>query len=141
MKIIIVKFTNMIMPAIFKLRHDVFVIEQKVPLDLEIDKYDKEAEHIAVIANNIIVGTLRIVNKKKCVKIGRLAVEKKQRKKGIGTKMMKVAIAHVIKKGIKTIKLDAQIAVLEFYKKLGFVEEGKIFLDAGIKHITMKLNL
>jgi predicted GNAT family N-acyltransferase len=137
-KIVEINSAAELMTAAHALRHEVFVIEQHVPAELEIDQYDKLASHLVAFSGHHVVGTLRIVIDGTAAKIGRLAVSADARKNGIGTKLMEFAAAAVAQRGIKTIVLNAQYAARHFYTKLGYNEEGKVFSDAGIPHICMK---
>ena len=98
-KILTIIGTSKHMSDIFKLRHEVFVIEQNVPVELEIDEFDEKAIHIIAIIGNKIMGTLRILKLEDHIKIGRVAVKKPMRGLGIGTKMMEKAMSHAKKMG------------------------------------------
>src|SRR5262245_25186923 len=87
------------MLAVYALRHEVFVIEQNVPVELEIDEYDASATHLAAMANREIVGTLRIVALGQLAKIGRMAVSAGFRRKGIARQLMRVAEAIACNQG------------------------------------------
>ena len=126
------------MTAAHALRHEVFVIEQHVPAELEIDQYDKLASHLVALSDYHVVGTLRIITDGTAAKIGRLAVSAGARKNGIGTKLMEFAAAALAQRGIKKIVLNAQHTARHFYTKLGYMEEGEAFSEAGIPHICMK---
>ena len=123
------------------LRLEVFVNEQGVPEELEIDELDLTAQHFIAINDNHIAGTLRLVFKGKIAKLGRLAVAKQERKKGIATQLIKNAEQFCQQRHIDKIRLGAQVSVKAFYRKLGYREEGEIFMDAGIPHIYMLKNL
>jgi len=117
------------------IRHEVFVKEQNVPLELEIDGLDTECYHVlAFDENNNPVGTARMM---KDGHIGRVAVLKKQRGLGIGLMMMNKLMEEAGSLGIKEVCLDAQVNVIEFYKRQGFSEIGEVFMDAGIEHKRM----
>lgn len=120
----------------FALREQVFVTEQGVPKELEIDMLDDIATHVIAINGAEILACGRVVALDNFMKIGRLVVKKEFRGKGIGKELM----SHLIKLATnteKTIKLDAQLQAINFFKKLGFIAESDIFLDAGIEHVTM----
>lgn len=123
-----------------QVREAVFVGEQNVPLELERDEHDADALHLLAIHTdtNEPVGTARIVDKGNGVaKIGRVAVLPAFRGLGIGDALMNAAIetAHTLK--FAAMVLDAQLPVIAFYERFGFVAEGDIFLDAGIQHRRM----
>ncbi len=124
---------------VFKIREIVFVKEQNVPLNRDRDEFDDVAKHVLVLYNNKPVGCARIrfINKK--AKLERIAILKKYRGKGFGKKILDYLIKYCKKKNIKNIMMDAQYYLRDYYKKLGFNPRGKIFMDAGIKHIRMHL--
>jgi predicted GNAT family N-acyltransferase len=127
--------------AVKKLRHEVFVDELHVPKHLEIDEGDAAARHLCVSLNEQLVGTLRILVFGHCATIGRVAVADKFRRQGIGTAMMKYAINGCRGQGLHHIKLGSQLYISGFYKSLGFKCSGNEYLDAGIPHIPMELEL
>lgn len=128
--------------AAVDLRIKVFVGEQKVPLEMEIDEYDRTALHLlARDENQAAVGTLRIVIKGGEGKIGRVAVAAAYRHRGIGTEMMRLAVEHCRAQDLAAVVLDAQAYIVPFYQSLGFLPEGETFMDAGIPHVRMRLAL
>ncbi len=141
MKIVEVKSKDLLDKA-YNLRYEVFVREQNVPVEIERDKYDEIANHVLAIDENSgeYVGYGRLVIKDKIAKIGRVAVKKSYRNKGYGSKicMELINIAH--RASIDDIRLNSQLEVAGFYKKLGFKEYGDTFMEANIKHIAMKLH-
>lgn len=122
---------------VLMLRMNVFVTEMKVPEGLELDEYDIHATHLSVRESIRTIGTLRLVVTGDNVKIGRFAIDSEYRRRGIGTKMMLETFHWCQQKGISQICLDSQTYITSFYKSLGFVEQGDIFMDAGIPHILM----
>jgi predicted GNAT family N-acyltransferase len=121
----------------FALRNRVFVREQGVPEAMESDGDDQRALHFLAFVGRRAVGTARIVLRGGSAKIGRMAVLKSQRKKGIGTKLLKRAIATAHRQGARRIYLHAQVAVIDFYGAAGFRCAGPIFQEAGIAHRKM----
>lgn len=124
--------------AALELRHKVFVIEQGVPEDLEIDEDDPTATHFVAIHEGEIAGTLRVVFKPEHVKICRVAICRERRGLGIARYMMIFAIDYCKALGVDRFYLAAQVDKLGFYEKLGFVPFGPQFMDAGIPHMAMK---
>jgi predicted GNAT family N-acyltransferase len=126
--------------AAMRIRFEVFVDEQGVPAELEADEFDEAALHL-LAANSIDgqpVGTARVLDKGGGVaKIGRVAVRKEYRGKGVGEALMRRAMEAARARGMTTAILDAQLPVIPFYERLGFVAEGPIFDDAGIPHRRM----
>jgi predicted GNAT family N-acyltransferase len=119
----------------------VFVEEQKVPPWEEMDHYDEEATHYLVEDGLVAAATARIVDKGERVgKIGRVAVLKEYRGSGVGSRLMEHVLADNRERFCCLI-LDAQVQVIPFYERLGFAAGGDVFLDAGIEHRAMSLNL
>lgn len=123
---------------VFALRCEVFVVEQGVPRELELDELDRAATHLAAIRDDEVVGTLRILQYEGAAKVGRVAVRAAWRKHGIGRRLMDAAAAIARERGFAEIVLHAQVTVAEFYSRLGYVAEGDVFDDAGIPHIAMR---
>lgn len=126
------------MSAVYALRREVFVIEQGVPEELEVDEDDKVAAHLAALSDGRVIGTLRILRNERTAKIGRMAVSASSRKEGIGRGLMEFAAAAASRDGAEEIVLAAQFTAREFYRKLGYIEEGAVFDDAGILHVMMR---
>jgi predicted GNAT family N-acyltransferase len=127
-----------LLAAAFDLRREVFVIEQGVPAELEIDELDQGATHLVAMVDESVVGTLRILQHEGVAKIGRVAVRAGARGTGIGARLMQRAAAIVRERGYGEIVLHAQVPVAGFYRRLGYVEEGEPFEEAGIPHVAMR---
>ena len=119
---------------ICKIRFEVFVDEQNVPEDLEIDGLDDEAKHVLAYIDGKPIGTGRILSDGH---IGRVAVLKKYRGLGIGNSIMKVLIKWAQQNKFEKLWLSSQWHAHSFYLGLGFVCEGDIYEEAGIDHIKM----
>lgn len=124
---------------IFDLRFEVFVKEQGVPSDLELDELDKTAIQVSARLDGLMIGCGRICLTEDHAHIGRVAVKKEFRAQGIGKKLMEKLIAICQEKGFYHVILHSQIQAIPFYQSLGFVSQGDIFLDAGIEHREMEL--
>ena len=126
---------------ILKLRIEIFVVEQCCYYQ-ELDNEDKEAFHVSIYNDGIIVAVGRIIPNlhNKEVKIGRIAVKMEHRKKGLAYKIMK-DIMNFISKRYKnfSVLLSAQTYLIEFYQSFGFKEIGNTYLEDGIEHINMVL--
>jgi ElaA protein len=126
---------------ILKLRIEIFVVEQSCYYQ-ELDDEDKEAFHVSIYNNGIIVAVGRIIpnlNNRE-VKIGRIAVKMNQRKKGLASSMMKDILNFISKKyGDFSVLLSAQTYLIKFYQSYGFNEIGDTYLEDGIEHINMEL--
>ena len=132
------------------IRMNVFVLEQGVSKEEEIDEYDlkpwdnnKSVHFLAELAG-ISVGTARVIlpnsdNNQSIPLIQRVAVLKKFRGNKYGYIIMDKVHDYLKGQNYKIAELSAQIYVKEFYKKLGYESFGDLYLDAGIKHIAMKI--
>lgn len=122
-----------------EVRRKVFIGEQKVSLELEIDGKDKEADHFLAYLGDNPLGTFRIrYLSNELAKIERMAVVFESRGKGVGGQLMETAISYLQEKNIKEIVLHAQEHAKTFYEKFGFKQEGGMFEDANIPHIEMR---
>ncbi|MDR3392531.1 MAG: GNAT family N-acetyltransferase [Sulfuriferula sp.] len=140
-EIVIVHADAALMQQAFALRHEVFVVEQCVPVALEIDEYDAIAVHLLARREGVAVATLRLLPDAERIKIGRVAVSLNLRCQGIGRRLMQRALDYAAASGFGEAILDAQVSSMPFYRRLGFVEGGDIFDDAGIPHMRMSLRL
>jgi len=123
----------------FKIRLNVFIKEQAVPKEMEMDKYDKDAYHFLASVNGLSIGCARARIVENQIKIERVAILKEFRGRGYANSLMKELECIMSKKypGHDFI-LNAQYAVEKFYLKLGYKSVGDYFYEAQIKHITMK---
>ncbi len=123
----------------FRLRHEVFVVEQDVPEDMELDEHDKtDAVHFLGHTGIHAVAAARVVMIENSAKIGRMVVVKNARGNNFGVEMMQAMIEHAKKTpDCREVVLDAQIQATAFYQRLGFSVRGNEFMDAGIAHINM----
>jgi predicted GNAT family N-acyltransferase/gamma-glutamylcyclotransferase (GGCT)/AIG2-like uncharacterized protein YtfP len=123
----------------FAIRMRVFVKEQGVPAEIELDRDDTRAVHFLATIVGRAVGTGRVVLRRHSAKIGRMAVLKSYRGKGVGKALLKRAIVNARKLGAEKIYLHAQAPVIGFYEKMGFRCVGPVFDEAGIPHRKMVL--
>ena len=128
----------------FALRIEVFVKEQKVPMELEFDKKDNSENtvHIGFFDNNKLIGVARLIDMDKdVIHIGRVVIDKEYRGKGIGRKLIvgcETTAKNILKREV-IIELSAQIQAEKFYESLGYNRvNDKIYLDAGIEHVDMR---
>ena len=122
--------------ACMAIRLDVFVNEQNVPREEELDTLDNTAIHILALVDGLPAGTARAVEKAPGLwKIGRVAVRAMYRKRGIGTALMREIEAAC---PARDFILSAQTQVLLFYERLGYVKAGPEFMEAGIPHYLMR---
>lgn len=117
-------------------RHEVFVVEQKVPLEEEMDERDAVCIHAVVYApDGLPAGTGRLLPDGH---IGRMAVRKPHRGKGLGSLLLTGLVDEARRCGHLQVELAAQVHAMGFYAAHGFIAEGPVFLDAGIDHINMR---
>jgi predicted GNAT family N-acyltransferase len=120
------------------IRDDVFCKEQGIPQDIEFDGFDSAAIHSIVFDEDIEIGTGRMLSDGH---IGRIAVEKQYRGKGIGKMIMQSLIDEAINMQFPEVWLSSQYHAKGFYEKLGFIEIGDIYQEANINYIKMKKKL
>ncbi len=126
----------------FALRRAVFVEEQKIPADLEIDGLDAEARHFAIKGDGQLIATCRVRRIGSAAKIERVAVLKDFRRKGIGEELMKYVLQEMRAAGdIQLLKLSSQADAVPFYERLNFVRRGPEYMDAGMPHYDMTREL
>ena len=124
------------------LRHAVFIGEQGVSEAEEVDGMDQDALHILARLEGVPIGTARILIKGDIAKIGRVCVVSQHRGTGIGAAIMQNALE--VCRGqfsVKKALLGSQLYAMPFYEKLGFHGIGPIYLDAGIEHRDMEIEL
>ena len=127
----------------FALRIEVFVKEQKVPIELELDDKDHSDNtvHIGYFHEDNLIGVARLIDMDKdVIHIGRVVIDKEYRGQGIGRELIIGCenIAQQILKRKTIIELSAQIQAENFYKSLGYNRVNDIiYLDAGIEHVDM----
>lgn len=126
-----------LLEEVFKIRRAVFCEEQGVPVEEELDDLDVSAWHFLAFVNGAPAGTARLVQTAGAAKIGRMAVLARFRGRGVGTRLLETAMHAAKELKLNPTILDAQVAAIPFYERLGFVAEGVIFDDAGIPHRRM----
>ena len=118
------------------IRFAVFVEEQKVPADIELDDWDARSLH--AIARNpagLAVGTGRLLPDGH---IGRMAVLASARGTGVGTALLRALMNAARERAMGKVELSAQTHAVPFYQREGFVLFGDEYLDAGIPHVDMR---
>jgi hypothetical protein len=121
------------------IRFEVFVNEQQVPLEEELDAADAQCLHaLAFDAMGDVIGTGRLLPDGH---IGRMAVLRSSRGKGAGAAILLELIEQARAQGFLQVVLSAQTHATGFYTKYGFIQEGEEYLDANIAHILMRKTL
>lgn len=120
-------------------RHEVFVLEQNVPVEVELDDEDAVSVHaVAYGADNQPVGTGRLLPDGH---IGRMAVRKVARGGGVGGQILDALIEQGHGDGHRMLVLHAQTHAKAFYEAHGFTADGDEFMEAGIPHVVMTREL
>ncbi|MCK5001813.1 MAG: GNAT family N-acetyltransferase [Gammaproteobacteria bacterium] len=120
--------------ALKQIRTCVFIEEQHVPAELEWDEFDAQSIHFLVLHDNNPIATARL---KPDGQIGRMAVIKNYRHKGIGTELLTTVLLQAKINGYSMVYLHAQKQAIDFYKQFHFIYNGSEFMDAGITHRAM----
>lgn len=120
------------------IRNEVFVIEQHVPADIEVDQYEESSEHFLAILNGEAAGTGRLRVKDNYIKFERIASLKKFRGHGVGRHLMETMLQYAQENHTDLIPyMHSQVEAVSFYEKLGWVTTGEIFYEANIAHRAM----
>ncbi|API89125.1 GNAT family N-acetyltransferase [Marinilactibacillus sp. 15R] len=120
------------------IRKEVFVKEQHIEPELEIDDLEDQTFHLVGYINSVPSATARIYEKAPHIfKIQRVAVIRDARKTGSGKKLMEELEQYIRSKDAEIMILDSQDQAIPFYEKSGFSVEGEGFMDAGIPHHRM----
>lgn len=118
------------------IRYAVFVDEQKVPAEIELDDRDALSLHaLALDAQGRVLGTGRLLPDGH---IGRMAVLQSARGQGVGTALLRALLQAARARGDREVVLSAQTHAMPFYEKAGFIAEGDEYDDAGIPHRQMR---
>lgn len=137
MESIIAKTEKQLNDAFF-VRKEVFVKEQHVPEEEEIDQFEDTSEHIVIYDGGQPVGAGRWRLKDGHGKLERICVMKSHRSLGVGAIIMQALEKAAAAKGADSFILHAQTQAVPFYEKQGYrVTSGEEFLDAGIPHLEM----
>jgi len=123
----------------FNIRESVFINEQQVPPNIERDCLDKTAVHFIAIDDGFPVGTARVVIDGDDVAIiGRVAVLKDYRGKGIGKKIIQAIETADSMKHVKIFKMHAQTQAINFYIGLGYEPYGDEYVEADMPHKNVR---
>jgi predicted GNAT family N-acyltransferase len=139
---------------VYALRHEVFVLGQDVPEDLERDDLDDAAEHAVARLDGRVVGTGRLIDGRtdeegrlepgtsgQVGTIGRMAVQERARGTGTGRALLDLLVGRAAEKGLPLVELHAQVHARGFYERAGFTPFGDVYLEAGIEHLGMRRQL
>lgn len=127
-----------------RIRFAVFVDEQGVPAEIELDEHDPVCVHALAIRNgNEVAGTGRLLpampeEGRRTSHVGRMAVVKDARGHGVGGAILERLVAAARERGDEVVALSAQVHALGFYRRHGFEPHGEVYLEAGIEHRAMR---
>jgi predicted GNAT family N-acyltransferase len=126
----------------YSIRKRVFIEEQGVPEDLELDQFDLLAHHALAYRGQECIGTARlIILPDHQGQIGRMAVLAAYRRQGFGGQLLRALLEDGRSQGITQFELHAQLSAIPFYESLGFIAQGDIYDEAGIPHRDMILTI
>lgn len=124
--------------AAYKIREQVFVVEQQVPREAEYDQYEGTATHYLATCNGVACGAARWRVTDQGVKLERFAVLPAYRNKSVGGQLLQAVLKDVLHEQLgNKIYLHAQLPAVTFYKRHGFVTEGELFSECDIEHYKM----
>ena len=139
------------MAAVYALRHEVFVVGQGVPEELERDELDAVADHAVAVRDGVVIGTGRLVDGRIDVDgrlepgtpgtvgtVGRMAVAAAARGTGTGRALLDLLVHRAAERGLPEVELHAQVHARRFYELAGFAAFGDVYLEAGIEHVGMR---
>jgi predicted GNAT family N-acyltransferase len=129
------------MQAALQLRHDVFCVEQGVPEREELDGRDHEGIHLVAVVDGELVATCRVLLVGTTAQFSRLAVRRSARRRGIATALLQLADEETRALGGHRLVLHAQTYAQRLYERAGYRTRGRVFTEAGIKHIAMEKQL
>ena len=139
---ILIKSWEQALDEAYPVRRAVFILEQGVPEEMELDEFDPGAQHALAYEDSRCVGTARLVHlDPEHAQIGRMAVLSAFRGRGIGTAILKSLVEQAQSQGIGRLVLHSQVVAMPFYARLGFIAQGPIYDEAGIPHRNMILLL
>jgi ElaA protein len=127
--------------ALLALRTAVFVHEQGVPPEEEVDDLDAAAHHLVALEAGAVVGTCRLLADDAAWTLGRMAVRRDRRRTGVGDALVRAAEDLARRRGARRMGLSAQMHAVGFYARHGYRSRGGVFLDAGIPHVRMERTL
>ncbi len=140
--------------AAYALRHEVFVVGQGVPQELERDDLDATAEHALALCQGRVVATGRLLDggtdqdgllvegtQGEVGTIGRMAVSATERGRGTGRAVLDLLVTRAQERGLPVVELHAQVHARRFYERARFAAYGEVYLEAGIEHVAMRREL
>jgi len=128
------------LPAAWALRHEVFVVGQGVPEDMELDEHDCTCDQAVALRDGVVVGTGRLLppGPDGAAVVGRMAVAESARGQGAGAAVLGLLEQRARSRGWQTVELHAQLHARGFYHRAGYAPYGEVYLEAGIEHVSMR---
>jgi predicted GNAT family N-acyltransferase len=123
--------------ACLDIRRRVFVAEQGVAEEIEVDGLDPGCAHFVAQLDGRPVGTARFRVAGDVAKIERVAVLAEHRTTGVGGALMAALEEHARREGFARVVLNGQTQVADFYERRGYRREGDVFVEADIPHVRM----
>jgi predicted GNAT family N-acyltransferase len=120
------------------LRHRVFCDEQGVTPAADQDGRDGQALHVVALDDDALVGTCRLVFDDGVARLGRMAVARELRGRGIGAAVLEAAEREARAAGARLLRLHAQTSARALYERGGYQQRGQEFVEEGIPHVTME---
>ena len=128
------------MQGAFAVRHEVFIVEQGVPPELERDEADDGAVHVVASDGAAVIGTARLTRDGEA-RIGRVAVLPAWRRRGVAGLLLVALEDEAQRLGIEEVSLHSQTYVQALYERHGYAVTGPGFVEAGIDHVPMAKRL
>ena len=126
----------------YAIRQKVFIEEQGVPQEMELDEFDPIASHALAFQGDQCIGTGRLIETtQNAGQIGRMAVLAGFRGNGTGKAILMALIELARSQKMSSISLHSQVSAIPFYEKFGFIAQGSVYEEAGIPHRNMMLIL
>lgn len=123
----------------------VFVVEQQIPAEEELDEADATATHAVALQGDEVIGTGRMLlvkgDDEGTCRIGRMAVDQAWRRHGVGGKILEFLEGNARERGLTQSLLHAQEYVKSFYAGHGYLERGEVFLEVDMPHVEMVKSL
>jgi predicted GNAT family N-acyltransferase len=129
------------MAAALALRHEVFCVEQGVPMHEELDGRDGEGVHLVAVSDGDLLATCRLLFVGPTVQFSRLAVRQSARRQGIASALLALADVETRAGGARRLVLHAQTYARALYEAAGYEPRGRVFMEAGIEHVAMEKQL
>ena len=132
--------------TVYALRHEVFVVGQDVPVELERDEHDDGCDHAVAVRDGQVVGTGRLLDwsddgRAATGTVGRMAVAAAERGRGTGAALLVRLERRAAEVGLVAVELHAQVHARSFYERAGYRPFGPTYLEAGIEHVSMRKDL